>query len=313
MGGKPVETAINPQRAGIESIVARVLEHLERNGKSSFVSSPSLPFLPPRRIEVPIEASARHVHLNAEALERLFGRDPILRKKRDLSQPGEFLAEQRVKLVTPKGEIPNVAILGPLRPDVQVEISRTDCRLLGVTPPLNVSGDLKDASDVFIVGTDGMIEAKGSMIIARAHVHLRAADAEACGLANGGRVGVEIDSKRPTTFKNVIVRVSDNFSPAVHIDFDEANACMLDEESRAYLLCGESKASGEPHIDRIHIANTHRQSEICCEEKVVTEAVARRLIAACKGNSVLVKRGTILTPSAQDVFLTAKKTVERAV
>ena len=139
MGGKPVDTAINPQRTEIESIVARVLEHLERNGKSSFVPPP------PRRIEVPIEASARHVHLNAEALERLFGRDPILRKKRDLSQRGEFLAEQRVKLVTPKGEIPNVAILGPLRPDVQVEISRTDCRLLGVTPPLNVSGDLKDA------------------------------------------------------------------------------------------------------------------------------------------------------------------------
>jgi propanediol utilization protein len=308
----------------IESIVTRVLEQLERSGKrfsspssiSSIASTPS-----PRRreipCEIPIEASARHVHLNAGALERLFGEGARLRKKHDLSQPGEFLAEQRVKLVTPKGEIANVAVVGPLRPYVQAELSRTDCRILDVNPPLNVSGDLKDAADVFIVGERGIIEAKGSAIVARAHVHLRAADAESCGLADGDRVGVKVESERPVAFNEVVVRVSDNFSPAVHIDFDEANACMLDGRSRAYLLFGKNEAAAGEGPEKI--CATPRQPGTCSEEKavfeekVVTEAAARRLAASCEGNSILVKQGVILTPSARDVFSAAKKTVERVV
>ena len=292
----------------IESIVARVLEQLERSGKNF-----SLPRHRGISREILIEASARHVHLNAEALERLFGKGARLRKKQDLSQPGEFLAEQRVKLVTSKGEIANAAVLGPLRPCVQVELSRTDCRVLDVNPPLNVSGDLKGAADVFIVGERGMIEAKGSAIIARSHVHLRASDAGAYGLMDGDKVGVKVESERPVVFNEVVVRVSDNFSPAVHIDFDEANACMLDERSRAYLLCDENEAAaGQASGEKFKVS---RRSEACVEieEKVVTEAVARRLVASCGENSVLVKRGTILTPSARDVFSAAKKTVERVV
>jgi propanediol utilization protein len=244
----------------IESIVTRVLEQIGRDGKRAS----SLPSRSRREMlrEISIEASARHVHLNAEALERLFGKGVPLRKERDLSQPGEFLAEQRVKLVTPEGEIANVAVLGPLRPYVQVELSKTDCRVLGVNPPLNVSGDLKEAADVFIVGEFGMVEAKGSVIVARSHVHLRAAEAESYGLADGDRVGVKVKSGRPVIFNEVAVRVSDNFSPAVHIDLDEANACMLDDESRAYLLCG-------PLSPVIRESETC-EFEGCYGEKVVT-------------------------------------------
>ena len=127
--------------------------------------------------EFPVEASARHVHLTREAVEALFGPGARLTKKRDLSQPGEFLSDQRVKLVTPKGEIPNVAVLGPERGAVQVELSLTDARTLGVRAPVNLSGDLSGAGDVWLVGERGVLAAPGSAIAARAHIHMTPADA----------------------------------------------------------------------------------------------------------------------------------------
>lgn len=288
----------------IESIVADVLARL---------STASLFEEGDRRAaagcRVPIEASARHIHVNAAAVEQLFGAGAKLRKKRDLSQQGEFLAEQRVKLVTSAGEIADAAVLGPLRQNVQTELSATDCRLLGLRPPVNVSGDLTGAADVFIVGERGMIEAKGSVIIAKSHVHLPPADAAAYGLTNGGRVGVRVESKRPVTFDDVVVRVSDAFSPAVHIDFDEANACMLDSESRAYLLCGEGNAVTEIHAENVCAAP--QEPAVCEDEKVITEAVARRIVAAAKDDDIPMSRRTIITPSAMDIFRAARKTVRR--
>lgn len=194
----------------IRSIVAKVLSQIGDDKKP-----------------VPIEASARHVHLTKEAVETLFGAGMTLTKKRDLSQPGEFLSEQRLKLVTAKGEIANVAVLGPERKAVQVELSMTDCRTLGIKAPVNLSGDLSGAGDVYLVSDKAVLDAKGSVIVAQNHIHMTPADAEYYGVTDGQSVSVKTNTSRPVSFDNVIIRVNKNFALAMHIDFDEANACLL--------------------------------------------------------------------------------------
>ena len=128
-----------------------------------------------------IEASGCHVHLTQAAIETLFGEGAVLKKRRDLSQPGEYLSEQRVKLVTKDGCVENVAVLGPPREAVQVELSRTDCRKLGLTAPVNLSGNLDGASDVMIIGSHGEMKANGSVIVARNHIHMRPQEATVSG------------------------------------------------------------------------------------------------------------------------------------
>ncbi len=184
---------------------------------------------------VPIESSARHVHLTTEAVELLFGKGARLTKKRDLSQPGEFLSEQRLKLVTAKGEIANVAVLGPERKAVQVELSMTDCRQLGIKAPVNLSGDLNNAGSVYLVSENAVYDAKNSVIVAQNHIHMTPDDAQKYGVKDGQCVHVRANTARPVTFDNVIIRVNPNFALAMHIDFDEANACCLEKDSTGTL------------------------------------------------------------------------------
>lgn len=182
------------------------------------------------------EASARHVHLTQSDVERLFGQGESLNPVRELSQPGQFLSDKRVKLVTKKGCIENVAVLGPVRPETQVELSMTDCRALGLSAPVNMSGDLNGAADVCIFGEKGMICAERSVIVAKAHIHMTSADAKRLGVSDSQRVRVKVDSERPLTFDDVIIRVNENFALAMHIDFDEANACLLGKNTKAYII-----------------------------------------------------------------------------
>ena len=185
--------------------------------------------------EIPIESSARHVHLTKEAVEALFGKGMTLTKKRDLSQPGEFLSEQRLKLVTAKGEIANVAVLGPERKAVQVELSMTDCRSLGIKAPVNLSGDLTGAGDVYLVSENAVYNASKSVIVAQNHIHMTPSDAEYYGVKDSQSVKVSVNTARPVTFDNVVIRVSEKFALAMHIDFDEANACCLGKDSTGRL------------------------------------------------------------------------------
>ena len=184
---------------------------------------------------VPVEVSARHVHLTQEAVECLFGKGHKLTKKRDLSQPGEFLAEERVKIVTNKGEFANVAVLGPARPAVQVELSMTDCKTLGIKAPVNLSGDLNGAGDVVLFSAGGMYKADKSAIVAKAHIHMTPKDAQAYGVKDGQKVRVRLDTPRPLTIDDVIIRVKDSFALAMHIDFDEANAAAVSGNVTGYL------------------------------------------------------------------------------
>jgi len=178
-------------------------------------------------MEIPVEISARHVHLTQEAVEILFGKGHQLTHKRDLSQPGQFLSEERVKLVTARGQIANVGILGPVRKNIQVELSLTDARTLGVEAPICLSGDLAGAADVLIVGPNGVVTAYESAIVAKAHVHMAPSDAEHYGVKDGDRVGICLGKERPVTLNDVIVRVGKEHALAVHIDYDEANAAHV--------------------------------------------------------------------------------------
>ena len=171
-----------------------------------------------------VETSARHVHLTEEHIEILFGKGHTLTKKKDLSQPGQFACEERVKLVGPKKEIPNVSILGPARKDTQIEVSFTDARTLGITAPVRESGDIEGTPGCKIVGPEGEIEVDKGVIVAKRHIHLTPETAKEYGVEDKEIVSVKIVSDRTTVFGDVVIRVSPKFAPAMHIDTDEANA-----------------------------------------------------------------------------------------
>lgn len=171
-----------------------------------------------------VETSARHVHLSAEHVEKLFGKGASLTFKKELSQPGQYACEERVTIVGPKKSIPNVIILGPARPASQVEISYTDARTLGIDAPLRESGDTVASGKCTLVGPAGEVTLEEGVIVAKRHIHLDSAKAAEYGLKDKQVVKVKLDSPRATVFDDVVIRVSDKFAPAMHIDTDESNA-----------------------------------------------------------------------------------------
>ena len=177
-------------------------------------------------MEVLVETSARHVHVTQEVLETLFGAGYALTKKKDLSQPGQFASNERVDVVGPKKTITGVSILGPVRPETQVELSLTDARSIGVTAPVRESGDIAGSGACKLVGPCGEVEIAEGVIAAKRHIHMTTADAAAMGLADKQIVSVKVPSGngRALVFGDVVVRVSDKYALAMHIDTDESNA-----------------------------------------------------------------------------------------
>ncbi len=178
--------------------------------------------------KVLIETSARHVHVTEEDLKTLFGPDAKLTVKKMLSQPGQFASNERVTVVGPKKEFPNVSILGPCRSATQVEISLTDARSLGIAVPVRQSGDVKGSAPCKLVGPCGEVEIGEGAIAAMRHIHITPEDAEKFGLSDNQVVSVKVDSDgRSLIFGDVVVRVSEKFATAMHIDTDESNAAGL--------------------------------------------------------------------------------------
>ena len=172
-----------------------------------------------------VETSARHVHVTAEALEALFGKGAKLTNKKDLSQPGQFACEERVDVIGPKGEIKNVSILGPERPECQVEISATDARKLGVAAVIRESGDVAGTPGCKLVGPAGEVVLEQGVIVAKRHIHMTPADAAEIGVQDKDIVWVKVATpERSIVFGDTVVRVSPKFSLAMHIDTDESNA-----------------------------------------------------------------------------------------
>ena len=180
-----------------------------------------------------VETSARHVHLSPEDPVTLFGEGYELTKKKDLSQPGQYACEERVTIVGPKKELKGVSVLGPVRKQTQVELSMTDARSIGIAAPVRESGDLTGSGACKVIGPKGEIEISEGVIVAKRHIHATVADAKALGVENGDIVSVKIDSDgRSLVFGDVVVRVSDSYALAMHIDTDESNAaaCPRDAE-----------------------------------------------------------------------------------
>ncbi len=175
--------------------------------------------------QVLIETSARHVNLSKEHIDILFGAGHELTFKKALSQPGQFACEERVTVVGEKKEIKNISILGPARSATQVEVSLTDARTLGVKAPVRESGDIAGSGACKIIGPCGEVEISEGVIAAKRHIHLTPEAAAEMGVKDKQIVCVKIDSDgRKTIFGDVVIRVSDKFSPAMHIDTDESNA-----------------------------------------------------------------------------------------
>lgn len=175
--------------------------------------------------EILIETSARHVHVTQETLEILFGKGAELTKKKDLSQPGQFASEQRVTVIGPKRELANVSILGPCRGANQVELSATDARSIGVDIVVRESGDIAGTPGCTIKGPAGEVTIKEGVIVAKRHIHITPETAEKLGVKNKDTVWVKCNTNgRAAILGDVVVRVSDKFADAMHIDTDESNA-----------------------------------------------------------------------------------------
>ena len=174
-----------------------------------------------------VETSARHVHVSREDLDILFGKGFELTVKKELSQPGQYASNERVTVVGPKREIANISILGPVRKQTQVELSATDARSVGIPIAVRESGDLAGTPGCKIVGPCGEVEISEGVIVAKRHIHLVPETAEKWGVKNKDVVSVKVDSDgRKAILGDVVIRVSENFADAMHIDTDESNAVM---------------------------------------------------------------------------------------
>jgi putative phosphotransacetylase len=187
---------------------------------------------------VPVSVSARHVHLCKEHIEILFGKGFQLNIEKELSQPGQFAAKEKVSLLGPNGVINNVRVLGPSRSRSQVEVSITDCYKLGISslPPIRDSGDLRGSSPITIVGPNGSVHLKEGLIIPSRHIHMSESDAEFFQVRDGEIVAVVCWNDRKTIFGNVKIRVSNLYRLEFHIDTDEANAAKLNNADKVAIV-----------------------------------------------------------------------------
>lgn len=186
--------------------------------------------------KIPIGVSARHVHVSKEHLELLFGSGHKLTAIKELSQPGQFAADERVTLVGPKGIIQRVRILGPIRKATQVEISKTDCYTLGIDAPVRESGNIKGSPGIVIVGPYGPVKIEHGVIVAKRHIHFTPKDAGEFGVSDGDTLVVKVEGERPLIFGDVVARIRDDFSLDFHIDTDEANAAGIGHGDMATIL-----------------------------------------------------------------------------
>jgi acetate kinase len=188
-------------------------------------------------MKVPVAISARHVHLTQATIDRLFGAGHALHVAKELSQPHEFAAQERVSIVGPRGRLEDVRIVGPPRRFDQIELARSDALHLGIEPMLRTSGDLQETPGILLEGPVGSVDLPHGAILARRHLHLNSVDARLLQLHNGDFVAVAIDSDgRDLVFDDVIIRTGDEFRTELHLDTDEGNAAAVGPGTIATLL-----------------------------------------------------------------------------
>lgn len=175
-------------------------------------------------ILVPVNVSARHVHLDENTLHALFGRDHALTPMRGLVQPGQFACEETVALHGKKGSLQGVRVLGPLRKNAQVEVSLTDCYALGIAPVVRLSGEHAGTAGIVLEGPCGTVEIPRGALVAMRHVHMPLALADLFGMKNGDTLSLITCGERPAVLMQFVARVSDVARLEAHVDADEANA-----------------------------------------------------------------------------------------
>ena len=227
--------SIGLDRQAVENIVRQIV--LGRTDGASCspskACSPSTECAP----NLVVSISGRHVHLSDEHVETLFGRGAKLTVMKDLYQDGFFAAHETVMIVGPrKRMLPTVRILGPTRPETQVELAFTDGISLGIDMPVRESGKIEGSPGCVLVGPKGVVELKHGVIRAERHVHMGPKDAEYYGVKDKERMSVRVHSSCTTTFENVLVRVGEKIKLEVHLDTDEGNACDLEHAARVELL-----------------------------------------------------------------------------
>ena len=180
-----------------------------------------------RKRQVPVGISMRHIHLSRREVDVLFGRSYCLTPLRPLSQPGQFACQECLDVIGPKGVLHKVRILGPERPEAQVELAQTDCRAIGVTAPVRPSGHIEGTPGVLLQGPRGVLSLARGVIIADRHLHMSTAQAAAFGLADGDTIRVRVDGGKPGILDGVLVRAGDRYELDLHLDTDDANAFQL--------------------------------------------------------------------------------------
>lgn len=270
----------------VQKIVEEVLQQVLKNQPSR-----------PDDGKIPIGVSARHVHLAQAEVEQLFGENYQLTPKFELSQPGQFAAEETVVIAGPKGSINRVRILGPARTLTQVEVSWTDAMKLGVKPPLRISGDIKDSSPVTLIGLKGSVVLPEGLIIAQAHIHMSPADSERFQVVDGQSVQIKVQGLRPIILSNVMIRVSERYRLEMHIDTDEANAGLIQQGAFAEIVNGQVMepltVKEMPLVAKQASAN---QSIYHFEKKLLSQVDVLEIEA----QEIVVPKRTIVTALAYD-------------
>jgi propanediol utilization protein len=187
-------------------------------------------------IKIPVEVSARHVHLSQRDLETLFGPGYQFKKFKQLSQPSDFAAEEVLDIKNGENVIKKIRIVGPTRLQTQVEISITDAFYLGVNPPIRLSGDLKDSAGITLVGPNGELPLKRGLIIAARHLHCNPEEAKMLSLKDEKIISIKIEGFREVVFRNIKIRVGKNYKLCVHLDTDEGNAAAISRVGIGYLI-----------------------------------------------------------------------------
>ena len=177
--------------------------------------------------KVEVGISNKHVHLKAEDIECRFGKGHALTPIKDLKQPGQYAADEKVDVTGPKGTLKGIRVLGPARPETQVELAYTDARAIGLTPPIRESGKLDDSPSVRLVGPAGEVELEKGAIVALRHIHLSEAQAAEAGVKDKELVDVKTFGSRPLIFQDVLIRAGSAYEREFHVDTDEGNAAGI--------------------------------------------------------------------------------------
>ena len=247
-------------------------------------------------MRVPVGVSNRHIHVSREDADVLFGKGYEFKTWKPLRQPGQFACEEVVTLIGPKGGLQNVRILGPVRGQTQVEISRTDGFVLGINPPMRDSGDLTDTPGVKVVGPCGEVELEAGVILPYRHLHLHPDDAEELGVSDKDIVAVKTTGERSVILENVLCRVSPNYRLEFHIDTDEANAAGLTTGDLIRVIA----------VDGFHELHTFRRQNVlvlnCGSSSVKYKLYVMPEERILSQGNIARRKGTLLHETMEKIF-----------